>query len=469
MSEFNRIVGVDASHNFPEPVRKKVFNSSESAAFKTEVVNQFKGLVDTAVENISSKKMDKVSGGRPGDILTYDGQKSVWTKPEKEVPPVGTTGHVLTKTENGVKWSSAPSPNVIWTKDLQAKAQGFWIVNSIEAPEKPFYTCEDGTVVPVIWHQPTEYLIPTIPTRPYFYPDKIKVGVEDRVGLDYYIETYTKDGVERQLNRKLLPGENDLSNVAQTPFSVKIVVKPRVGYKLPSEFVWTMHYYDPNTAVLFGTETFDDKPTNSFLVNRQFGDSGGYWIYNNGENSKFNFPVPEPSTYYDRGVGMTHDGNGASAKVQNGKLQLTSQTRWGAIGVETRSDKMKLTFDITRVPNRTDSEFTVSLSSSVNSIIQGIPFTFYMNRGIRNDRTGQMLTATRPTVGTYMLESLGDNISLTMPSGEKITRSIDPGVIDQLKNTNMYGPAFCFRINTGKIDANDPFEIDNVSVTNYGV
>lgn len=495
MSEFNRIVGVDGNHNFPEPVRKKIFSSTESATFKTGIVNDYKGLIDTsvnaakselktrddgletkinaevgklntkidaAVSGVDSRKMDKVTGGKPGDVLSFDGQNGVWTKFEREVPKIGKTGHVLTKTENGVEWSSAPSPNVIWTKDLQAKAQGFWIVNSTEPPEKPYYTCADGTVVPVIWHQPIEVLIPTIPTRPYFYPDDIKIGVEDRVGLDYYIESYTKDGVVRPLNRKLLPGENDLSNIAQTPFDVKIVVKPRVGYKLPSDFVWNMHYYDPNSAVFFGTETFDDKPNDTYLVNRQFGDSSGYWTYYDVRNSTYTFPMPEPSTFYTNGVNPERDGSGVIAKTYNGKLRLMSGTRWGVIGVITPSEKMKLVMNISRVPQRSNSGFELVLSAHPNSIIHGMHFFFNTTNGV-SMTSGGMVT------GTYVIESVGDRVSITHPSGEKFVRSVPPTQIDELKKKGRYGNAFGIRTNQGGIDPNDPFEIDYISVTNYGV
>lgn len=495
MSEFNRIVGVDGNHNFPEPVRKKIFSSNESNAFKTDIVNNYKGLIDTsvnsakselstrdngldtkinaevtklnnkidtAVTNLTSSKMDKAPGGKPGDVLSFDGQKGVWTTFEREVPKVGTTGHVLTKTENGVEWSSAPSPNVIWTKDLQAKAQGFWIVNSTEPPEKPYYTCADGTVVPVIWHQPIEVLIPTIPTRPYFYPDDIKIGVEDRVGLDYYIESYTKDGVVRPLNRKLLPGENDLSTIAQTPFDVKIVVKPRVGYKLPSDFVWNMHYYDPNSAVVFGTETFDDKPNNTYLVNRQFGDSSGYWTYYDTRNSTYAFPMSDSSPYYTNGVDVNLEGTGVMAKVYSGKLRLFSSSRWGVVGVITPSEKMKVVMNISRVPQRSNSGFELVLSSHPNSIIHGMSFYFNTTRGV-SMTSGGMVT------GTYVMESIGDRISITHPSGEKFVRSVPPTQIDELKKQNRYGNALSIRVNVGAIDPNDPFEIDYISVTNYGV
>lgn len=528
MSEFNRIVGVNGTHDFPEPVRKKIFTSSESSSFKTGIINEYKGLIDTSVNaaksesktrddaldtkvnaevtkinnkinsevatinnkvdgevskinnkitgevtkitgevtNLDSKKMDSPSGGKPGDVLTFDGQKSVWSKQEREVPAVGVTGHVLTKTENGVAWSNAPSPNVIWTKDLQAKAQGFWIVNSTEPPEKPYYTCADGTVVPVIWHQPIEVLIPAVPTRPYFYPDDTKIGVENHVGLDYYIETYNKDGIEKPLNRKLLPGENDLSSISELPFSVKVVVKPRVGYKLPADFVWNMYYPDPDSVVSLGVETFDNIPNGGLLLNRQFGESGKYWMGFYTKNSTISFPVSEDSDYYNVRVNAARDGV-LVGRVYDGVFKIVSTKAWAATGVETLSDKMRVTININSVPSTPNKKLEISLCSALNDIAQGIQVSI---NTVGNISGAGGLIAKKPIVpGVYTFESAGDRLSVTYPDGEKFVRSIPRSYLDDVKNRGNYGKVFAFRNYAPGFPDNDTFEIDYVGIVNYGV
>ena len=157
-----------------------------------------------------------------------------------------------------------------WTKDAQAKAQGYWIVVSPTQPESATYTTADGTVVPVIWQKPIEMTVPVLPQTPAFSRASTTLSVPDLVGVVYRITGWSKDlGITWTPMSKDIEG-GTITDVrtatGQTlPFTVRVAALARPGYVIPTTtaYAWTFDYPDPAATVIWTSATF---PTDGALV-----------------------------------------------------------------------------------------------------------------------------------------------------------------------------------------------------------
>ena len=154
----------------------------------------------------------------------------------------------------------------VWSKDAQAKAQGYWIVVSPTAPTSSTYTTADGTVVPVIWQKPIEVMVPVIPEAPYFDKYALSIQVADLVGVDYYLTGFTKDGATVDVPDVKIPdgGILKLAGVPgkpELPYTVNVEAKAEPGYKLPSTIAWTYSVVDPKQVQLLTSDTFTGRAT----------------------------------------------------------------------------------------------------------------------------------------------------------------------------------------------------------------
>ena len=153
-----------------------------------------------------------------------------------------------------------------WSKDQQAKAQGYWIVVSPTEPASGTYTTADGTVVPVIWQKPIERMVPVIPEAPYFDKYALSIQVADLVGVDYYLTGFTKDGATVDVPDVKIPdgGILKLANVSgkpELPYTANVEARAEPGYALPSPISWTYSVVDPKQVVLFTSDTFTGRAT----------------------------------------------------------------------------------------------------------------------------------------------------------------------------------------------------------------
>lgn len=148
-----------------------------------------------------------------------------------------------------------------WTKDAQAKAQGYWIVVSPTQPESGTYRTADGTVVPVVWQKPIEVMVPVIPEAPYFDKYALSIQVASLVGVDYYLTGFTKDGATVDVPDVKIPDGGilklaDVSGKPALPYTVNMEARAEPGYKLPSAFTWAYSVVDPNEVTVVTSDAF---------------------------------------------------------------------------------------------------------------------------------------------------------------------------------------------------------------------
>lgn len=214
------------------------------------------------------------SGGEPGQVYGWTGSSVGWY-----TPPAGDSAYDLA-VRNGFVGSEAEWVQSLkgddgepghWTKDAQAKAQGYWIVVSPTEPESGTYTTADGTVVPVIWQKPIEVLVPVIPEAPYFDKHALSIQVASLVGVDYYLTGFTKDGATVDVPDVKIPDGGilklaDVSGKPALPYTANVEARAEPGYKLPNAFAWTYSVVDPREVVLVTSETFSGRSSGTSAV-----------------------------------------------------------------------------------------------------------------------------------------------------------------------------------------------------------
>ena len=213
-------------------------------------------------------------GGEPGQVYGWTGTGIGWY-----TPPAGDSAYDLA-VRNGFVGSEAEWVQSLkgddgepghWSKDQQAKAQGYWIVVSPTEPESGTYTTADGTVVPVIWQKPIEVLVPVIPEAPYFDKYALSIQVASLVGVDYYLTGFTKDGATVDVPDVKIPDGGilklaDVSGKPALPYTVNVEARAEPGFKLPNAFTWGYSVVDPKEVVLLTSETFTGRTAGTSAV-----------------------------------------------------------------------------------------------------------------------------------------------------------------------------------------------------------
>lgn len=217
-----------------------------------------------------------VSGDPTKATVTYsDGQTSQLALPTgaagKSIKTIGTpdatTGVATVTFTDGttttVTFPRGPKgdPGANWSKDQQAKAQGYWIVVSPEAPASATYTTADEVTVPVIWQQPITKVVPVLPQTPAFSRASSTLTVPDLVGVQYRLTGWSKDlgATWTTVSKDLAGGAVTDVKVAtgQTlPVTVRVEALAKPGYALPNTYKWTFDYPDPNATVMVTSDTF---------------------------------------------------------------------------------------------------------------------------------------------------------------------------------------------------------------------
>ena len=500
MSEFDRLVAVNSVNDLPGDVLNKLFKSSSATSFKSNIISDSKILSDKGDQLLQSELTSKISTieksaagkldnpgpgskdrfishdgtktvwadnpakvlkeGVDGQVLGYDGYKATWVAPKSDIPPGGATGQVLSIDEFGdAKWVN-PFFNrtAKLDKDILAKAQGFIIVNSTEQPEQVNYTTEDGVTVPVIWHQPTESVIPTVPTRPYFYPDAPSIGIPSSVGFDYYLLSYEKNGTTKTIKRKLIPGENNLSDVAALPFKARFGVKPRPGYKIPATFEWSMIYYDVESDAIFGADNFTERPENSLIFNTRFGQTNSYWMIP--QAYAMQFPISTNHPEYADFISEAPQKAGWF-RIKNKALKLHHNTGWSNIGFKTASRNMTVVMDFEKIDSR-PSSLSINMGTD-KSLVNGLWVNFNAEGfWISTPDRKQYKYSNEP--GKYRFSLIQNRFEVKFPDG-----SIHTDMLDIPFESTSYGPYFGIRLNNRSTDPNFYTAIRSLTVRNHGV
>ena len=246
------------------------------------------------------------TGGTTGQVLQRSSTgAATWGNAPSGLPAGGSAGQVVTRQADGsAAWAAGtPGPKgekgetgapgspgkdgANWSKDQQAKAQGYWIVVSPTEPESGTYTTADGTVVPVIWQKPIEKMVPVIPEAPYFDKYALSIQVASLVGVDYYLTGFTKDGATVDVPDVKIPDGGilklaDVSGTPALPYTVNVEARAEPGYRLPNAFAWTYSVVDPKQVVLFTSDTFtgrtaDPTPLYNTNTDAALGGSAKLW------------------------------------------------------------------------------------------------------------------------------------------------------------------------------------------------
>ena len=213
------------------------------------------------------------AGGSAGQVVTRQADgTAAWAAgtpgPKGDKGDTGAAGPVGPKGDKGEVGPAGPAgkDGANWSKDQQAKAQGYWIVVSPTEPASGTYTTADGTVVPVIWQKPIERMVPVVPEAPYFDKYALSIQVADLVGVDYYLTGFTKDGATVDVPHVKIPDGGilklaDVPGKPELPYTVNVAAKAEPGYALPSPIAWTYSVVDPTLVVVVASDTFTGRAT----------------------------------------------------------------------------------------------------------------------------------------------------------------------------------------------------------------
>ena len=277
-------------------------------------------------------------GGEPGQVYGWTGTGIGWY-----TPPAGDSAYDLA-VRNGFVGSEAEWVQSLkgddgepghWTKDSQAKAQGYWIVVSPTQPESGTYTTADGTVVPVIWQKPIEVLVPVIPEAPYFDKYALSIQVASLVGVDYYLTGFTKGGATVDVPDVKIPDGGilklaDVDGVPGLPYTVNVEARAEPGYVLPSPIAWTYSVADPKQVVLFTSDTFTSRENGTLVAGSQsdaaLGGTPKTWATSAHQSSKNGF-------------------------IQDGALMFDSTKGRAAAGFLSIGRDQKIEFDLVTSPD----------------------------------------------------------------------------------------------------------------------
>ena len=155
------------------------------------------------------------AGGTTGQVLQRSSTgAATWGNAPSGLPSGGSVGQVVTRQADGsAVWAAGtPGPSgkdgkdgANWSKDQQAKAQGYWIVVSPTAPSSATYTTADGTAVPVIWQKPIEVVVPVAPENPQWDQLSHTVSVPNLLGVEYRVTALTQGGVTKTMSHVIPP------------------------------------------------------------------------------------------------------------------------------------------------------------------------------------------------------------------------------------------------------------------------
>lgn len=213
------------------------------------------------------------AGGSAGQVVTRQADGSAaWAAgtpgPKGDKGDPGATGPAGPKGDKGEVGPAGPAgkDGANWSKDQQAKVQGYWIVVSPTEPASGTYTTADGTVVPVVWQKPIERMVPVIPEAPYFDKYALSIQVASLVGVDYYLTGFVKDGATVDVPDVKIPDGGilklaDVPGKPELPYTVNVEARAEPGYALPSPIAWTYSVVDPKQVVLFTSDTFTGRAT----------------------------------------------------------------------------------------------------------------------------------------------------------------------------------------------------------------
>lgn len=198
------------------------------------------------------------------------------------LPKGGTNGQVLARAgRDSAEWVAAPGTSIrsvtatsdnkmrvtlsdgsvsdipvrlesAWSKDAQAKVQGYWEVISEEEPAQKTYTTRDGVTVPIKWTKPFTQIVPVFPEPPAWDDYEQKVLVPDLVGVTY-----------QYVGGSSIPPGEWVEIPGEPPFDVTVEAVASPGYQLIASPRWTHSVPSATQESTITSDTFDRPDTDA--------------------------------------------------------------------------------------------------------------------------------------------------------------------------------------------------------------
>lgn len=301
-----------------------------------------------------------------------------------------------------------------WSKDQQAKVQGYWLVVSPTAPANATYTTKDGTTVPVIWQKPVEQVVPVAPEEPFWGKGDTTITVSKLVGVDYKITAFIKDGVSTPANVVIPEAQafklSTAPGAPQLPFSVQIEAVAEPGYRMLGQYQWTTLYLDPAGLNLMTSDGFSGADGTT-IINR-------------------------PTDVYAGGVAKTWTRiNGGTTPspvyaIKSNALAVEPSlggTSFNEVFLNVGTDKQHVAFDLTwNVADTKALWFVVGLRGVDNRSLGGTFFDFktggivYRAPGQNGPQPGYSAgSGGKIPNGRYILEAFDSTVAITAPGGSR--------------------------------------------------
>lgn len=300
------------------------------------------------------------AGGSAGQVVTRQADGSAaWA--------AGTPGPKGDKGDQGVQGAQGPKGDkgdpgpkgdpgkdgANWSKDQQAKAQGYWIDSGASEPTSTTYTTADGVTVPVRWLPPSPALVPAVPEAPQFDVRKVTVSVPDALEYTYRIIAMTQNKTITVKSVTIPPvtpqGVFTLLGVAPAyPTGITIEAVPKPGYRLQSTYRWSHTFSDPSAVTLLMSDTFTAATpdtasgVHSWIPDMALGGAGNYQWNRVGGDPNWDKIRFLPSGGVLTTVGTVQDNT------------------WQSIQIPNLADQ-RVQFDIT--------EFTAQSSNTTNGVV----------------------------------------------------------------------------------------------------
>ncbi|MGM0782164.1 MAG: hypothetical protein ACQEUF_09950 [Actinomycetota bacterium] len=404
------------------------------------------------------------TGGTTGQVLQRSSTgAATWGNAPSGLPSGGSAGQVVTRQADGTAVWAAGTPGppgkdgkdgANWSKDQQAKAQGYWIVVSPTAPANATYTTADGTTVPVIWQKPVEQVVPVAPEEPFWGKGDTTITVAKLVGVDYKITAFIKDGVSTPAN-VVIPEAQAFKlatapGAPKLPFSVQIEAVAEPGYRMLGKYQWTTLYLDPTGLNLMTSDGFSGADGTT-IVNR-------------------------PTDVYAGGAAKTWTRlNGATTAspvyaIKSNALAVEPSlggTSFNEVFLNVGTSKQHVAFDLTwNVAGAKALWFVAGLRGVDNKSLGGTFFDFkaggitYRAPGHNGPQPGySATTGGKIPSGRYILEAFDSTLALTVPGGTRQMFALPDA------DAATSGNYFYLRVdgNTGAA-----FTIDNLVISSVG-
>lgn len=417
--EMNQFRGVKPTGNLGEVARKEVEDLLNQELQPYPDKGQVTQMIQTQAPapDLSAyatkaqvESLDPLpKGGTNGQILARAGRDSAeW------VPAPGTSIRSVTATSDNkmrVTLSDGSASDIpvklesAWSKDAQAKVQGYWEVVSEEEPSQKTYTTRDGVTVPVKWTKPFTQIVPVFPEAPAWDDYEQKVLVPALVGVTYQ---YVGGGVIPPGEWADIPGE--------PPFDVTVEAVAAPGYQLIASPRWTHSVPSATEESVVTSDSFDRANSPATGLGSTDAALGG-------------MPVT-----WEFSSSAKADDSSELVKIDDGKLRfspfsvLGTENRGGAVQVSLSGapENWRLEFDVDEYTNVTHGQ---ALEISYTGYASEFRLALYVHGGVRrleakwyDKDQGKTVTEallTGLSLGKYTIEKYRHTLMASTPDGRR--------------------------------------------------